>query len=302
MPDPATKIAFIGFGEAAQAFVAGWPLAWRGSISAFDLKTLNAETRAAKRADFATAGITGCKTVAECLVGAKVVFSLVTADQALAAGQSVAAGIPKNCLYFDGNSCAPDTKRAVAEIINSAGGRYVDMAIMSPVFPALHRTPVLVSGPAATAALQMTDRLDMSAKHAAGGIGTASSIKMIRSIMIKGLEALTAECVLAGRKAGVEDIVLDTLDNTFPGFHWHRRAAYMLERMTAHGTRRAAEMHEVALTVEQLGLSNAMSHAATGWHHRIGGLGLPPSKDTLTARADTILSALTEIDKNGELT
>lgn len=293
MPSP--KIAFIGFGEAAQAFVSGWPMAWRGSISAFDIKTLHEGARAAKHADYSAAGITGCETMTACLSGAEVVFSLVTADQALAASQSAAASIPENCLYFDGNSCAPDTKRTVSKVINTAGGRYVDMAIMAPVFPALHKTPVLVSGP--TEALNMMQRLDMSASLTDENIGTASSIKMIRSIMIKGLEALTAECVLAGRKAGVEGIVLDTLDKTFPGFDWHQRASYMLERMTSHGTRRAAEMREVALTVEQLGLNNGMTRAATDWQDTIGGLGLPATKDNILARADAILAALANNDK-----
>ena len=77
---------------------------------------------------------------------------------------------------------------------------------------------------------------------------------MIRSMMMKGLEALVCECVFAGRKAGVIETVLDSLDDTYPGFDWKKRAAYMLERVMTHGVRRAAEMREVALTVDLLGL------------------------------------------------
>ena len=97
---------------------------------------------------------------------------------------------------------------------------------------------------------------------------------MIRSIMMKGLEALVCECVLAGRKAGVIETVLDSLDDTYPGFDWRKRSAYMLERVMTHGVRRAAEMREVALTVDLLGLKGEMSRASVGWEQTIGELGL----------------------------
>ena len=85
---------------------------------------------------------------------------------------------------------------------------------------------------------------------------------------MKGLEALVCECVLAGAKAGVIETVLDSLDDTYPGFDWRKRSAYMLERMMTHGVRRAAEMREVALTVDLLGLDGAMSRASVGWQQR----------------------------------
>jgi 3-hydroxyisobutyrate dehydrogenase-like beta-hydroxyacid dehydrogenase len=114
----------------------------------------------------------------------------------------------------------------------------------------------------------------MSATIHDGPVGAASAVKMIRSVMMKGLEALVCECVLAGRKAGVIETVLDSLDDTYPGFDWKKRSAYMLERVMTHGLRRASEMREVALTVDQLGLKGGMSRASVGWQQEIGELGL----------------------------
>jgi len=88
--------------------------------------------------------------------------------------------------------------------------------------------------------------------------------------------------------------VLETLYKTYPGFGWHERASYMLERMMVHGPRRAAEMREVALTVEQLGLNNSMSKATADWQQKIGALGLPAGDDNLADRADAVLAALKE--------
>ncbi|MDQ7069770.1 MAG: DUF1932 domain-containing protein [Rhodobacterales bacterium] len=307
-PIPTPTVAFIGFGEAAQAFTKGWSSTIVPTIRAYDRKTdarntaatNDAQTRARKLIDYADAGVDGHLTVADTLTNsganADVIFSMVTADQAKTAGLAVAAQITPDTLYFDCNSCAPDTKRAIADAIDSAGGRYVDVAIMAPVHPKLHRVPVLVSGPHTTAALAMMQRLDMAANPANpdknGDIGDASSIKMVRSIMVKGLEALMAECLLAGRRAGVEDIVFDTLDTSYPGFDFRKRAAYGLDRMIEHGNRRAAEMREVALTVEHLGLDNPMSRAIVDWQQTIGDLDLTPQNATYTDGADAILAAL----------
>jgi 3-hydroxyisobutyrate dehydrogenase-like beta-hydroxyacid dehydrogenase len=97
---------------------------------------------------------------------------------------------------------------------------------------------------------------------------------MVRSIMVKGLEALVLECVLSGRKAGVDEAVLASLDASFPGFGWKKRAAYMMERAATHGIRRAAEMREVAQTVRELGFPGAMAAATADWEQKIGDLRL----------------------------
>lgn len=288
-------IAFIGFGEAAMAFVEGWGEARPEVIRAYDIKTAadEAAVREAKDIDYARWRVDGAQNPAAALAGAGIVFSTVTADQALVAATAAAPHLVPGALYLDCNSCAPGTKVRASERIGAAGGRYVDVAVMQPVRPALHRTPLIVSGADAAAALEALDALGMAATAAPGPIGRASSIKMIRSVMIKGLEALTLECVLSARRAGVDEIVLDSLDQSFPGFDWRRRATYMMERVTTHGVRRAAEMREVAATVAELGLGGAMAEATAGWQARIGALAIPAGEDSdYAARADAILRRL----------
>ncbi len=227
----------------------------------------------------------GASTAPEAVAGAEAIFSVVTADQAHEAAIAALPGVGKGAFFFDCDSCAPQTKERTAKEVDAAGGRYVDVAVMAPVHPRLHRTPLLISGPHAKDAAPVLAALDMAADIHEGPVGSSSAIKMIRSIMMKGLEALVCECVLAGRKAGVIETVLDSLDDTYPGFDWRRRSAYMLERVMTHGVRRAAEMREAALTVDLLGLDGAMSRASVGWQQsgrrsrpaleRRGGRGLP---------------------------
>jgi 3-hydroxyisobutyrate dehydrogenase-like beta-hydroxyacid dehydrogenase len=110
--------------------------------------------------------------------------------------------------------------------------------------------------------------------------------------MVKGFEALTAECLLAARRAGVEGDVLASLQASDPGWNWQDRAAYNLERMMVHGARRAAEMKEVALTLCDLGLPNGMARATVDWQARLAALGLDGGPDDLADRADRILGRL----------
>jgi 3-hydroxyisobutyrate dehydrogenase-like beta-hydroxyacid dehydrogenase len=303
-PNGAGRIAFLGFGEAAQAFLKGWRTQPRfvAHVTAYDVKTDSADpsVRDAKSDDYFAAFVEGAATAPAALDGARLVFSLVTADQAEAAALAALPGLAGDALFFDCNSCAPQTKARSAERVEATGGRYVDVAVMAPVHPRLHRSPLLISGPHADAAAATLRSLGMAPEVHAGPVGSSSAIKMIRSVMIKGLEALACECALAGRAAGVDAVVLASLDETFPGFDWKTRIAYMMERVMTHGVRRAAEMREVALTVDGLGLDGAMSRGAVAWQQRIGELALRAADgDSSNYRdlADQILSAL---DSHGE--
>ena len=202
------------------------------------------------------AGVEPCLSAADALAGAQVVLSLVTASSALQAATDDAPFIAPGALWIDMNSVAPDTKRSAASVIEAAGGRYVDAAVMAPVQPAALAVPLLLSGAHAAEAAQVLAQLGFSNIRLAGeDIGRASTIKMLRSVMVKGIEALTAEMVLAARRAGVADEVLGSL-----GEDWSQRAEYNLERMIRHGQRRADEMEEVAKTLETLGVEPLMTN------------------------------------------
>ena len=254
-------VAIIGFGEAGMA------LAPPGAFG-FDLRD-----DAHMRADFHRCGVRRCDTAAEALADARLVLSLVTADQALAVARAAAPHLQPGSLWIDGNSVAPDTKRAAAEAIEAAAGaRYVDVAIMAPVHPSRRTVPTLLAGPhaaSAQAALLALGFTDL--RVVAGPVGSAAAIKMIRSVMIKGIEALSAECALAADAAGVLPEVLASL-----GAEWAGKFDYNLDRMIVHGTRRAAEMGEVVTTLDALGTGSAMSRATQARQAELGAFGLTP--------------------------
>ncbi len=245
------KLALIGFGEAGSTFAAA--AEWGGQACGWDILP----QRCAAMAD---AGVIAASDAAEALAGADLVLSLVTADAALAVAQDYAPLLKPGALWCDMNSVAPETKRLSAQAVEAAGGRYVDVAVLAPVHPARLGVPLLLAGAAAGDAEAMLCAAGFGQTRVVGAeVGRASAIKMIRSVMVKGIEALTAEMMLAARAAGVEDEVLASLDASEKARSWHDRADYNLERMVTHGVRRAAEMEESAKTLAALGVDPVMT-------------------------------------------
>ena len=244
-------IALIGFGEAGSTFAKA--AGWEALALAFDINP-------ARRVAMEEAGVVACATAECALSDADIVLSLVTADSALPVARDYAGLLKPGAVWCDMNSVAPDTKRTAARVIEAAGGHYVDVAVLAPVNPARMNVPLLLSGAHADQAEAMLRVAGFAKTRVVGDdIGRASAIKMIRSIMVKGVEALTAEMMLAATRAGVVDEVLSSLDASEKSDSWFVRAEYNVERMTTHGVRRAAEMEESVKTLVSLGIEPLMT-------------------------------------------
>lgn len=245
------RIALIGFGEAGATFANA--ARWGRDARAFDIAPR-------RRAAMAQAGVPAADDARGALADALLVLSLVTADQALWVAEHYAQFLASGAIWCDMNSVAPDTKRAAARAVEHAGGRYADVAVLAPVDPARLNVPLLVSGGAAEKASRSLVEAGFTNVRTAGAeVGRASAIKMIRSVMVKGIEALTDEMMAAARAAGVADEVLNSLDSSERAQDWKTRAAYNLERMATHGARRAVEMEESVKTLVALGVEPVMT-------------------------------------------
>ena len=277
------EVGLIGFGEAGSTFALAGD--WAAAAHVYDAKTDAAATRDAMLAAYRQAGVLPARFLEDALDGVGLILSLVTADQALAVAEAAAAMIAPGALYCDMNSVAPQTKQAAARAIEAAGAHYVDVAVMAPVDPARLNVPLLLSGARADEAQARLAALGFAKIRIVGAdVGRASSIKMIRSVMVKGMEALTAECVLAAEAADVLDEVLASLDASEKAKPWGARADYNLDRMLVHGLRRAAEMEEVVKTLEGLGTGVAMTRGTVERQRAIGALGVKVPPEGLGAK------------------
>jgi 3-hydroxyisobutyrate dehydrogenase-like beta-hydroxyacid dehydrogenase len=257
------QVALIGYGEVGK--ILAEDLRAQGvAVSAYDLK-LDTDQGQPLREHAARHGVVLAAGAAAAVHGVDLVVSAVTASQAVPVAQAVAPGLKAGTFFLDFNSASPGAKIRAAEIVNAAGGRYVEGAVMTSVPPYRIKVPLLLGGPDAAALAPQLHALGFAAKVANERLGVASATKMCRSIMIKGLEAMVIESFTTARHYGVEDAVVASLQETFPGIDWEKQGAYFFQRVIEHGRRRSEELREVAVTVQEAGL---VPHSASGTAER----------------------------------
>jgi len=265
------RFCFIGFGEAGQAFASGLRGAGVATMAAWDI--LFPDVAGAKlRAAGEVIGVRLGTSASDAIRGSDIVIAAVTAASSLAAAEQAKPHLNGHQFYLDINSVSPGRKQATAQHLG-VSARYVDVAVMAPVHPARHQTPVLLAGPHADAIESVMQELGMKSAIAGPEIGQAAAIKMVRSVMVKGMEALTIECFLAATRAGVAPQIMASLSKSFPALDWPKIVAYNLERMANHGIRRAAEMEEVADTLREIGIDPYMANATVQRQRQMGALG-----------------------------
>jgi 3-hydroxyisobutyrate dehydrogenase-like beta-hydroxyacid dehydrogenase len=225
------------------------------------------------------------------------VIAAVTAASSYDAAQSVATHLKGQPFYLDVNSVSPGRKQATAKLLDDAA-RYVDVAIVAAIYPARHKSPMMLAGPYAKAVEPLLTPLGMRTQIVGDEVGAAAAIKMVRSVMIKGIEALTLECFLAATRAGVVDQVAASLKNNYPTLDWNKLSEYNIERMASHGVRRAAEMRESAETLRELGVDPLMTVGTIERQQQMGEMGRQPQiKDAVAKGRDEMLAAISKADR-----
>jgi 3-hydroxyisobutyrate dehydrogenase-like beta-hydroxyacid dehydrogenase len=293
------RLCFIGFGEAGQAIASGLREVGVEHIAAWDILFPEGKGAALKQAG-EKMGARLAASAAEAVANSDIIVSAVTAGSSIDAAKSVAPHISGNPYYLDVNSVSPGRKREAATVLDGAA-RYVDVAILAPIHPKRHQTPLLLAGPHAAAVMPLLiDEFDMRGAIAPGEVGAAAALKMIRSVMIKGIEALTAECFLAAQRAGIAQEVAASLHNNYPALDWSKVVDYNLERMASHGIRRAEEMEQVAATLTELGIAPLMTQATVARQREMGELGrLDAVRAAKSEGGAAMLNAISKAVKGG---
>ena len=246
-------VGLIGYGEVGR--ILAEDLRKQGvKVSAYDIKLGNGQG-VPLREHAAGIGVELAPSHADLAGRADFIISAVTASQAVSVAEACAPAIGKDTWFLDFNSASPGAKQRAAARIDGAGGRYVEGAVMTSVPPYRIKVPLLLGGRGARELAPQLVTLGFAAKVASDELGVASAVKMCRSIMIKGLEAMVIESFTTARAYGVEDAVLASLKETFPGIDWEKQGAYFFQRVIEHGRRRAEEVREVAETVREAGLT-----------------------------------------------
>ena len=259
--NPIERVAIIGFGEVGGIF--GLDLSQRGlKVAITDVILRERRLRAALLEKAQRAGVSAHDSYRDALADAQLVISAVTSSSSVDAATEAAGLLRAGQIYLDINSVSPGKKREISRIIERSNANFVEAAVMAPVSPQRLKVPMLVGGAQATEAAERLCSIGMNAKAASDRIGVASAVKMCRSVLIKGIEALAVECLFAARRFGAEQDVLDSLEATYPSMGWNSELPdYLSSRVAQHGRRRAAEMREVAEALKEVELAPVMALA-----------------------------------------
>lgn len=288
------RICLLGFGEVGQTLAADLRERGAQNLVAWDLKFADRNGDLVKRAQ--AMSVEAAASAQQAATGASLVLSAVTAAQDVAAAQSFAAHLDAQAFFVDLNSASPSVKQQAQAVIDKKGsGRYVEAVIMAPIAPRRIASPILLGGPHAEACEALVRTVGFSGVETfSDRVGQASAAKMCRSVIIKGLEALLAESLLSARHYGVENTVIESLNNLLPGHDWRSLARYMISRSLLHGVRRAEEMREVALTVSEGGLSPWMSSACAERQQWAAQFREHADEESLEAMLDRLLASAAE--------
>jgi 3-hydroxyisobutyrate dehydrogenase len=249
-------IGFIGFGEAGSNIAKGLRSAGVERIFAFDI-----DPGPRVRNNAAESRTVLVDSLGVLAAAADVFFLTVTASSALDAAKQISPFLHARQIYADLNSVSPALKQEIEQVIRAGGAGFVEAAVMSAVPPHAHRVPMLLGGTEAEAFAELLSPFGMRFEVLSGKVGTAAAVKMCRSIVVKGLEALLVECVLGASLYEADERVFASLNESIPGIDWKKLADYMVGRVVVHGERRAHEMEEVARTLRAIGIEPIMAEA-----------------------------------------
>jgi 3-hydroxyisobutyrate dehydrogenase-like beta-hydroxyacid dehydrogenase len=291
------RIGLVGYGEVGR--ILAEDLRKQGvAVAAYDLK-FGTAAEAPLRQHASLHHVSLTRSHAELASQADFLVSAVTASQTVAVAESCAPAVKRDAFFLDFNSASPGAKIKAAGLVDAGGARYVEGAVMTAIAPYRIRVPLLLGGPSAAALQPLLVALGFDATVASERLGVASATKMCRSVMVKGLEAMVIESFTAARAYGVEDQVLSSLAETFPGIDWERQGAYLFQRVIQHGRRRAEEMREAAATVREAGLepwSAAGTAERQAWMADLADAGVfagsDPVRDGWRGGADRVLDAV----------
>jgi 3-hydroxyisobutyrate dehydrogenase-like beta-hydroxyacid dehydrogenase len=295
------NVGLIGYGEVGRILAEDLRKA-DVKVTAYDIKLRSDQAGGPLRDHASIHGVALTTSHAELAASADFIVSAVTASQDVSVAEACAPAVKQGAWFLDFNSASPGAKQRAAALIDGGGGRYVEGAVMTSVPPYRIKVPLLLGGAGAETLAPLLLQLGFSAKVASHQLGVASAVKMCRSVMIKGMEAMVIEAFTTARAYGVEDAVLASLKETFPSIDWEKQGAYFFQRVIEHGRRRSEEVREVAETVREAGLTPWSAQGTAerqGWVADLADEGVFGPRDAQTfarsadwrVEADRILAA-----------
>lgn len=265
-------IGFVGYGELGQCVTGGLSKAG-ADVGVFDLLVETPQEAKRLQGIADQAGVILAKTREELSARTDIFISAVTCSDAVTAASQMAPYLNENQIYVDLNSTSPAVKQQVRDVIEGAGAQFVEIGVLGGIATKGYDVALLLCGKEAQTVADVLSSYGMDTECIDAETGAAAAVKMFRSIVVKGIEALMLECVLAAEQYGATKQVLDTIEDNYPGVGVDM-ANFFTTRTAVHAERRSHEMEEVAETLKAMGLDPIMSDASARRLGEVAKLGL----------------------------
>lgn len=283
---PIQTVGILSPGDMGQAIAA--------VLSQHGLRTIAAlDDRSERTRQLAiAANIQDVRDLKQLVTKADIVLSVLVPAAAVQAAQEIAIAIQavgKPLLYADCNAISPQKAKQVAQIIEEAGGQFVDASIIGPPPRIPDQTRIYVSGAQADQFAQL-QRYGLDIRVIGDQVGQASGLKMCYAALTKGITAIGTELLIAAHRLGLEQPLTDELS------HSQSELLTLLSRsipgMTFKAHRWIGEMEEIADTFQALGLTELTFQGAAEVYRLVQDTSLghetPEAADRTRPLADVI--------------
>ncbi len=269
------SLGFIGFGEAGYNLAAGLREEGIGQMYAMDVVLLGdtdspAYQTAAHRV--AATDVQVCESIRQLAEKTTTVILAVPAQVTEAVGKELIEALDSDTLVVDVTTASPQVKGRLGALCQEKGILYVDSPMLGPLIVDRHRVPILACGPGAVRWRDQMLPYNMNIELIEGEPGSATQIKLARSIFTKGFEALLVETFLYARRCNIESLVMKSIGKTLDGKSFEQSALrYMASNLT-HAARKAHEIEDAAEIMDNAGVRPMVAKGAASRLQHIAAL------------------------------
>ncbi|MFC3127304.1 DUF1932 domain-containing protein [Pseudoroseomonas globiformis] len=254
------RIGFVGYGEIGSTLGAG--LRERGveQVAAFDIAAFEGPYAALIQSRAEAAGVRLLDSLAALAEASDIIIGVTPGSASVASAEALAPHLAERHVFIDIASATPRVKRAVEDALRGTGALVADGSIVGTPRDGL-ALPILASGPAAEAARDALVPWGMKIDAVGPDLGTASAIKILRSVLIKGIEGLTHEMMLGARRYGLGDQVLQSAAATLMKRPFTDFAGNLIATGVIHARRRSEEAAMAAEALADVGIEPIMTRS-----------------------------------------
>lgn len=267
------RLGLVGFGEVGSTLGKGFRDEGLIEIAAYDKYAFDGPFSELIQNRASQAGVPLVRSPEELARRSTLIIGVTPGKASIESAQAFASHLTPAHVFVDFASATPKVKQAVGAALKGSGAQIADASIMGTPHTDGHRLPILTSGPAAKVFLDAMSPWGLKIEHVTGELGAASGIKILRSVIAKGLEALLVECMLGASRYGIDQAVLASFDKFMATRSFEGMANFLITTGSIHAERRSQEARMSADALEEVGVEPIMTRATVERLAWVEGLG-----------------------------